>query len=451
MSGAGGDRPGLLRVLGLGDVVGIVIGSVVGSGIFIVPATIALEVRSPMLILAVWLVGGVLSLAGAFCFAELGGLFPQAGGMYVYLREAYGRPLAFLFGWTVFLVIDTGAMAALASAFSTKYLPHFVDLPPTGTRLVSVAFIAFLVVVNLLGVRRGANLQNLLTVIKLVSIVAVSMLVFAFGRGSTANFVAPPVEPASLGLLGRFAVALVACLWAYKGWEAATFSAGELRNPRRDLAAGLIAGNLIVVALYLVTNLAYLWVVPAAEMAASPRIAAEALTRAVGPGSASALSLLILLSILGAANTNVLTTPRVMFAMARDGLFFQRLRHVHARFHTPDLAILAMGGWATVLTLSGTFEQLLAFVVFGQWLFFGLTAAAVLVLRRRRPELERPVRTPGYPVTPVLFVLAAVFIAASAALAHPWNAAAGLGLIVLGLPAYALWRSRGPAPDDTAA
>ena len=450
MSGAGGDRPGLLRVLGLGDVIGIVVGSVVGSGIFIVPAAIALEVRAPLLILGVWLVGGALSLAGAFCFAELGGLFPQAGGMYVYLREAYGRPLAFLFGWTLFLVIDTGAMAALASAFSTKYLPHFVDLPPSGTRLVSVAFIAFLVVVNLLGVRHGANLQNTLTVIKLGSIAAVSVLVFAFGRGSAANFVVPPVEPASVDLFGRFAVALVACLWAYKGWEAATFSAGELRNPGRDLAAGLVAGNLIVVALYLATNLAYLWVVPAAEMAASPRIAAEALTRAVGPGGASALSLLILLSILGAANTNVLTTPRVLFAMARDGLFFERLRHVHPRFHTPDLAILAMGGWATVLTLSGTFEQLLAFVVFGQWLFFGLTAAAVLVLRRRRPELERPVRTPGYPATPVLFVLAAASIAASAALAHPWNAAAGLGLIVLGLPAYAVWRRRGPAPDDPA-
>ena len=446
----GGGRPGLLRVLGFGDVVGIVVGSVVGSGIFIVPAAIALEVHAPLLIMVVWVVGGALSLAGAFCFAELGGMFPQAGGMYVYLREAYGPPVAFLFGWTLFLVIDTGAMAALASAFATKYLPHFVDLPPAGTRLVSVAFIAFLAAVNLLGVRHGANLQNGLTVIKLGSIVAVSVLVFAFGRGNTANFVSPPVEPLSLDLLGRFSVALIACLWAYKGWEAATFSAGELRNPQRDLALGLVVGNLIVVALYLVTNLAYLWVVPASEIAASPRIAAEALTRSVGTGSASALSLLILLAILGAANTNVLTSPRVLFAMARDGLFFRRVCHVHPRFHTPDAAILALAGWATVLTLSGTFEQLLAFVVFGQWIFFGLTASAVLVLRRRRPDLSRPVVTWGYPATPVLFIAAAVFIAVSAVMASPWNAAAGLGLIVLGLPAYALWRSAGPVREPDA-
>jgi APA family basic amino acid/polyamine antiporter len=437
-------------VLGLGDVIGIVVGSVIGSGIFIVPATIALQVRAPVLIMTLWLVGGALSLAGAFCFAELGGMFPHAGGIYVYLREAYGPPVAFLFGWTLFLVIDTGAMATLASAFATKYLPHFVELAPAGTRLVSVAFIVFLAMINILGVRYGANLQNALTVVKIGSIIAVSVLVFSFGQGDAANFVNPPAGPPTLELFAGFSAALIACMWAYKGWEAATFSAGELRDPRRHLAIGLVVGNLIIATLYLVANLAYLWVVPAGEMAGSPRIAAEALARAVGPGSASALSLLILLSILGAANSNVLTTPRVLFAMAEDGLFFPKLRHVHPRFHTPDLAILLLGGWAAVLAVSGTFEQLLAFVVFGQWIFFGLTAGAVLVLRRRRPQLARPVVTWGYPATPVLFIAAAAFIAVSAAVANPWNAAAGLGLIGLGLPAYALWRPRRAPPERDA-
>lgn len=437
-------QPELARVLGLTDVIGIVVGSVIGSGIFIVPATIALQLRSPLLIIAVWLVGGALTFFGALCFAELGGMYPQAGGTYVYLREAYGPLVGFLFGWTLFLVVDCGAMAALAAAFSTKYLPYFVALSPAATRAVTVSFIVFLIAVNYVGVRHGANLQNLLTAIKLLAVVAVAALAFLFAEGNTAHFTSPAVEPMSFGLVSRFGAALIACLWAYKGWEAASYSTGELRNPQRNLFLGLLAGCLLVVLAYVATNLAYLWVFPAATIAGSERIAADVLTLSIGPVGTSIISALILLSILGAANANALTTPRVFYAMAEDGVFFSAATRVHPRFRTPHVAILAMGAWVIVLAMSGTFEQLFTFVVFGQWVFLGLTVAAVLVLRARRPDLPRPVRVWGFPFTPLVFIAASLFIAVSALVTGFWNAMAGLGLILLGVPVYYVWRRRAP-------
>ena len=439
------ERRELARVLGLWDVIGIVVGSVIGSGIFIVPATVALQVRSPLLILAVWVVGGALTFFGALCFAELGGMYPQAGGAYVYLREAYGPLVGFLFGWTLFLVIDSGAMATLASAFATKYLPYFVTLSPLGTRLVTVAFVVFLVAVNYLGVRHGANLQNLLTAIKLLAVVAVAALVFAFADGHPGNLVAPAVEPLSFGLVSRFGAALIACLWAYKGWEAASYSTGETRDPQRNLFLGLLIGCLLVVVAYLATNLAYLWVFPAATIAGSDRIAADALSVAIGPAGTSLIALLILLSILGSANTNILTAPRVYYAMANDGVFFAAAARVHPRFRTPHAAILAMGAWVVVLAMSGTFEQLFNYVIFGQWVFFGLTVGAVLVLRAKRPELPRPVRVWGFPATPLVFIAASVFIAVSALLTGFGNAMAGVALILLGVPVYLVWKRRGVA------
>ena len=409
------------------------------------PATVALQVRSPILILAVWLVGGALTFFGALCFAELGGMFPQAGGAYVYLREAYGPLVGFLFGWTLFLVIDSGAMATLASAFATKYLPYFVTLSPLLTRLVTLAFIAFLVAVNYLGVRHGANLQNLLTAIKLFAVVAVAGLTFAFAEGNPAHFVSPAVEPVSFGLVSRFGAALIACLWAYKGWEAASYSTGELRDPQRNLFLGLLVGCLLVVVAYVATNLAYLYVFPAATIAGSERIAADALSLSIGPVGTSLISVLILLSILGSANSNILTAPRVYYAMANDGVFFAAAARVHPRFLTPHVAILAMGAWVAVLAMSGTFEQLFAYVIFGQWVFFGLTVGAVLVLRARRPDLPRPVRVWGFPATPLVFIAAAIFIAGSALVTGFWNAVAGLALILLGVPVYLAWHRRDTA------
>jgi basic amino acid/polyamine antiporter, APA family len=399
-------------------------------------------VGSPVLMLAVWLVGGALTFFGALCFSELGAMYPNVGGTYLYLREAYGPLVGFLFGWTLFLVIDSGAMATLSSAFATKYLPYFVTLSPLGTRLVTLAFIVFLTAVNYAGVRHGANLQNLLTGVKVIAIVAVGALIFAFAKGNPENFTSPAVEPLSGGLVARFGAALIACLWAYKGWEAATYNTEELRNPQRNLFLGLLAGCSLVVLLYMVTNLAYLYVLPAGRIAGSQRIAADALAQAIGPVGTSLVALLILLSILGSANTNLLTAPRVYYAMAKDGLFFAGAATAHPRFRTPHVAILAMALWIVVLAMSGTFEQLFAYVVFGQWVFFGLTVGAVLVLRRTRPDLPRPVRVWGFPLTPIVFIGAAVFIAVSSLVAGLWNAVCGVLIILLGIPVYLFWRGR---------
>ncbi|MFC1659852.1 APC family permease [Gemmatimonadota bacterium] len=432
----------LPRVLGLWDLVGIVVGGIIGSGIFIVPAAIAGEVGTPVLFLGVWVAGGVLSFFGALAFAELSAAYPEAGGMYVFLRESYGPLLAFLFGWTLFLVVDSGAIATLAVAFSTKYLPFFFPVSTLAGKLVSVAFVSVLVAVNYLGVRWGANVQNTLALLKFAALVGVCGAVFLFAEGKGSHFSVPTPEPLSLGLMGSFGVALIAVLWAYKGWESVSYSAGETRDPEKNLPLGFFIGTLAVIGIYLVTNLAYLFVFPTSTIATSDRIASDAMSVAIGPLGASVIAVIILVSITGAGNQVFLTSPRVYFAMARDGVFFRRIADVHSRFRTPHVAILAMGVWSIVLSLSGTFEQLFTYVIFGQWIFFGLTVGAVLILRKKRPDIPRPYRTIGYPVTPVLFILAALFISLNTLINELWNAMAGLVIIGLGVPAYLFWNRK---------
>jgi len=432
----------LPRVLNLTDIISIVVGGVIGSGIFLVPAKIALEVKSPLLMLLVWVVGGFLSFLGALAFAELGAAMPEAGGMYVYLREAYGPLLSFLFGWTLFLVIDSGAIATLAVAFSANYLPYFFKMTPLMSKILAVVFILFLAAVNYVGVRWGANLQNLLTLIKVGAIAGICGVIFIFGHGQTKNFLEPQPGKFSLDLLSAFGVAMVATFWAYKGWESATYSAGEVKQPDRNMPLGLLFGLSMVIGLYLLANLAYLYVLPASVIAATPRVAAEAMKVAVGPLGASIISFVILFSIMGAANQNLICSPRVYFAMSRDGLFFKSIARVHPRFLTPHVSIIFISLWSIILSLSGTFEQLFTYVVFGQWLFFGLTGAAVFVLRKKRPDLPRPYRTWGYPVTPAIFVLAALLISVNSLVKEFWNSMAGLGIILLGLPAYFYWKSK---------
>ncbi len=434
----------LPRVLNLWDVVMIVVGGVIGSGIFLSPSEIARAVPTPLLMLAVWVVGGLFSFFGALAFAELGAAMPEAGGVYVYLREAYGPLISFLFGWTLFLVIDSGSIATLAVAFSTKYLPQLVHLTPVTAKLVAVVFILFLGAVNYMGVRQGANLQNLLTVIKSLSLVGVCVAIFflAKGNGDPSNFIEPKATGLNLGFLGAFGVGLVASMWAYKGWESATYSAGEIKDPRRNLPLGILIGILVIIGLYVVANLAYLYVIPVDGIAASERIASDAMNIVLGPLGATLIAVLILFSMLGAANQNILCSPRVYFAMARDGMFFKRIAEVHPKYLTPHVSIIAISVWSILLSLSGTFEQLFTYVVFGQWIFFGLTVAAVMVLRRKRPDLERPYKTWGYPVTPILFILGALFIAVGSIIGQFKNAMGGLLIICLGIPAYFYWRRK---------
>ena len=418
-------------------------GGVIGSGIFLVPKSIAAAVQSPILVLGVWVVGGMLSFFGALTFAELGAAMPEAGGMYVFLREAYGPLLSFLFGWTLFLVIDSGAVATLTVAFTSRYLPYFFKMTPLAIKIVSVLFIVFLGAVNYVGVRAGANLQNVLTIIKTAALVVISGAIFIFGKGNASNFIDPAPGSFNMSLLGSFGVALVASLWAFKGWESSTYSAGEIKRPERSLPMGILAGSLIVLALYIITNLAYLYMLPVDAIAKSDRIASDAVSLAVGPAGGALIAFIILFSIMGAANQNILCSPRVYFAMARDGLFFKRIADAHPKYRTPYVSIIAISVWSIILSLFfGTFEQLFTYVVFGQWIFFGLTVAAVIVLRKKRPDLPRPYKTWGYPVTPVLFILAAVFISMNSFINEFRNAVIGLVIILLGVPAYFYWKNK---------
>jgi len=434
----------LPRILSLWDLVMIVIGGVIGSGIFLTPSKIAAAVDSPLLMLAVWVVGGLFSFFGAVAFAELGAALPEAGGVYVYLREAYGPLPSFLFGWTLFLVIDSGAIATLAVAFSDNILPRLVEMTKLQRNIVAAVFVAFLGAVNYFGARWGARVQNLTTYLKTsaIGIIVVAVFVLAKGQGHVQNFVEPAPGPFSLGLFGAFGVGLVASLWAYKGWEAATYSAGEVKNPQRNLPLGILIGIVSVVVLYLLANLAYLYVMPVGTIAASQgRVALAAMEIVTGPVGAWIITFLILFSILGAANQNILCSPRVYFAMARDGQFFRRFAECHPKYLTPHVSIVAITVWSILLTLTGTFEQLFTYVVFGQWIFFGLTVAAVFTLRKKRPDLPRPYKTWGYPVTPAIFILAAVGVAVFSLLSAFRNALGGLVIIVIGVPAYFFWRT----------
>ena len=441
----------LPRVLSLWDVIMIVVGGVIGSGIFLSPSEIAAAVPAPLLMLAVWVVGGMFSFFGAVAFAELGAAMPEAGGIYVYLREAYGPLLSFLFGWTLFLVIDSGSIATLAVAFSHNMLPRFVDMTRLEKQLIAAAFVAFLGAVNYIGVRWGSRLQNLLTYIKVgaIGIVVVAVFFFTKGQGHPANFVEPGPGPFNLGLLEAFGIGLIASLWAYKGWEAATYNAGEVKNPRKNLPLGILIGTAAVIVIYIIANLAYLYILPVGKIAASEgRVALDVMQIVTGPFGASLIAFLILFSILGAANQNMLTSPRVYFAMARDGMFFKKIAECHPKYLTPHVSIIAITVWSIILTLTGTFKQLFTYVIFGEWIFFGLTVAAVIVLRKKRPDLDRPYKTWGYPVTPVIFVLAAVFVAAMALRSSFMNAMFGLLIICLGIPAYLYWRGKlGKAPQ----
>jgi APA family basic amino acid/polyamine antiporter len=440
---ATGPAPGsLLRVLGVGSIVGIVVGTMIGSGIFIVPATVAAGVQAPLVMLAVWIVGGIACVFGALALAELAAAYSETGGIYVYLREAYGPLAGFLFGWTLFLVVDSGTIAALSMAFASKYLPHFIPLAPAGQKAAAIFFILVLIGINYVGVRRGALFQNLLTGLKFAALLGVVAAVFLSARGDWGNLTTPAASDLGGGIVGKFGLALVAVLWAYKGFEASTFNAGETRNPSRTIPVGLIAGCGLVTVLYIVANVAYLYAVPAAKMAGSDRIAADAMRVAVGPVGASIVAFVILFSIMGAANGHILTGPRVYYAMAKDGLFFRKMAEIHPKYRTPHVSLLVVGAWSILLSLSGTFEQLLRYAVFGNWIFMGLAVFGVFILRRKRPDLPRPYRTLGYPVTPAVFVLAALFVTVNAIIGTFWNSFAGLVIIALGIPAYLYWSGK---------
>ena len=425
----------LSRRLGLWDSVAIVVGTIIGSGVFIVPGSIARELPSGEWMLGIWLAAGALSLCGALAFAELGAMLPHSGGQYVYLREAYSPLWGFLFSWVLLLVVRSGSTATLAVGFSI-YLGYFLPLSPLLERLSAAGVILLLTVLNYRTLIGGALVQNATTVLKVAGLV----LVAGAALGDRAQ---PAVETATASSgfgLSEVGVAMIACLWAYNGWFQAGFVGGEIKDPHRNLPISLGAGVGVVVLLYMLTNVAYMNVLTVEEIGATDRVAAVVAERVFGSAGGTIISVTILISIFGAINAGILTGPRVYFAQARDGLFFRPFAEVHRRFQTPALAVLLQGVWAAILSLSGSYVGLFSFAMFAAWIFYGLAVLGVIVLRIKRPEWERPYRMWGYPVTPLLFATASVWLVANTLITKPLPSLAGLGLIVSGLPVYFWWR-----------
>lgn len=432
----------LRRSLRQGDLVLVVVGTVIGSGIWVVPGAVLRNTGGdPGIALTVWLLGGVCSFLGALSFAELGAMMPDAGGSYTYVREAFGRLPAFLLGWTLFLAISTGSTATLAVAFG-NYLAELVPLSATARKAVALAMIALVAAVNVRGARTAATVQNWSTAIKVGAIVALALAAFALGSGMSATAARTFTTPLSLPLLSGAGIGLLGVLWAYEGWQNVTNSAGETLDPQRAFARGIAIGTAALVAIYLLANLGYLAALGPEAVAASDRVAADTVRTLFGPAAAKAVTIAVLISMFSAANGLALTGPRCYYAMARDGLFFDALARVHPRFGTPAVAILAGAAWSMLLALSGSFEQLFTYVVFASWLFAALAVASLFVLRRRRPDLPRPFRVPGYPLTPALFIAAAAGIVLNTVIARPVQALAGLGIVAAGTPAYLFWRAR---------
>jgi APA family basic amino acid/polyamine antiporter len=445
----------LKRELGPWAAASIVVGTVIGSGIFLVPRAMIQRVGTPEMVFVVWIFGGFLSLAGALTYAELAAALPEAGGEYTYLREAYGPMWGFLYSWTQMWVAKSGSIATLATGFFyylTTFFPsldrvlYTVPLPvgPGGApleirngQLFAMALILALAGLNYFGVKLGGNVQVAVTVLKVGLIAFIIMAGLGFGHAHSPA----PASLVPLTSAGFFA-ALVAALWAYDGWNNVSMVASEVRDPQRNLPLSLIWGTASVIGIYLLANCAYFHVLTSSEVASSQRVAAEMMRRILdGPGAAM-VAVAAMISIFAALNGSILSGSRVPYAAARDGYFFRAIGRVHPRYRTPSVSILALSAWAALLVLSGRYEQLFTYVIFASWILYGMTTASVIVLRKKRPELTRPYRTLGYPVVPVLFVIVAIILNISTLIDSPRESIMGIVLILLGLPFYFYWRKR---------
>jgi APA family basic amino acid/polyamine antiporter len=452
--------------LSLFDATTLIVGTVIGSGIFVAPSLMADLVESPVLQLGLWLVGGLLTLTGALAVAELAAAMPGSGGQYVFLRAAFSPALGFLFGWTYFFAINTGVTAAVAVAFG-KHVGVFVPgideatvlaqvagLRITSAQVVALGVMLALTLLNVRGLRTGALVQNVFTVAKVAAIVLLVGLTLVLGGGAAAAASEPALlgrEGAELGLLAALAVAMSKALFAYDAWYTAALAAEEVREPEKNLPRALLFGTLGVTAVYMAAVGVYMWLVPATEMARVPdnRIAAYAAGRLLGPAGEGFIALAILVSTFGCANGLVLSGARVAYAMARDGLFFSGIATIHPQHRTPANALWLQGAVGCALGLTGSYSDLLTMTAFSSLLFNTLTVIALFVLRRKQPELHRPYRTWGYPWAPAFFVAVSAFFLAFILKGDPRNAGLGLALTALGVPAYA-WFERARRADRNA-
>lgn len=461
------ERP-LIRALTLTDVTCIVVGTVIGTGLFLKSAVMTQQLGTPTLVLLAWAAAGVLSLAGAMTYAEMGSMFPEAGGDYVFLREAYGEVTAFLYGWMMFAVAATGGIAAMSIAAAIFLSPLLSNQEPWIAytchllgedvhwklglqQVIAVASIAVFTALNCIGVAAGGRVQSVLTCIKVLGIAAiVAGVFFLSGDAGWSDVGTPPGTPRWSGTQA-FGAAMLAALWAYNGWNFLPAVAGEAKNARHNVPWGLIFGMLLVLIIYLVVNLSYFYALPVGEIMSSnstaydkaPPVAAKAVQTFLGPAGATFISVAFLISTCGALNGVILSAARIPFAMARDGLFFKRLGEVSKHGNVPAWAIVIQGAWASVLALTGTFDQITTCTIFAAWLFYGITASGVFVLRRKMPGAERPYRTFGYPIVPILFVMVAGWLVINTIQTNPVESGIGLILIVLGLPAYCYFKWKG--------
>ena len=423
----------LPRRLNLLDAISIVVGIVIGGGIFVVPNLVARSLPSTRMILIAWIFAGVVSFFGALACAELGAAIPATGGQYVFLRESYGPFAGFLCGWTMFVVARTAQVAWLAVTLSL-YVSYFVPLTPLLAKSLALASLALFTVINYRGVEAGALVQRIFTFAKVAGLLVI------IGAAFLATPHAPVPEPLQGGFgFAQFGIAMIACLLAYDGWVQVSFVAGEIKRPQKNILLALASGVAICVGIYLLANLAYLRVLTIPQIAASEHVGATAAEQAIGPAGGKLVSLIILFSVIGTLNGCFLTSPRIYFAQARDGLFFRKFGEIHPRFQTPSFSIAAQGAWAAVLIVSGSYESLAEYAMFATWLFYGLMVAGVILLRRKKPDLPRPYRMWGYPFTPLLFLLVTAWFLINTLITRPIPAIAGLILIAAGIPVYFIW------------
>jgi len=456
----------LVRGLSLTAAVMLVAGSMIGSGIFRKPATMADQLGSPELLIIVWIAAGLITFIGALCNAEVSGMIDATGGQYEYFRRMYGEFTAYLYGWSNLSVIQSGSQAAIAYVFAeytgyfikypqlpqsiqnfALYIPLVGDIHPFvdfGTKAVAIIVILFLSGVNYLGVIVGGRIQTVVTYIKIFTIIMISVLFLSLGNGSFANIYTRFSLPAQSvsHLIAMIGLSFAGAFWAYDAWNNLTFVSGEVKNPQRNVPLGLLYGTLIVIGVYVLINIAFLYILPVGVMAKSPLVAATAAEKIFGTNGASVISIVVIISTFGALNGNILATARVPFAMARANLFFKSLGKVHPKYGTPHISLIIQGIWSCVLVLSGSFDTITDYVMFASWLFYLLGAYGVFVLRRKMPRQYRPYKVWGYPYTPILFIVCAFLFLVNTLISDTQNAMMGFILIITGLPFYYFWKNK---------
>ena len=436
-------QPKLLRALSANTGMALIIGAIIGSGIFMVPSSVASQVGSPSLSLLVWICAGLLALAGALCFAELGAAIPHSGGTYAFLKRAYrSDAIAYFFGWSLLFIVMTGAMGAVASAFA-RYAGGLFAIEDMWTeRFVAVGCILFLTVINSLGVRVGGWFQNVFAFIKVGAVLAVITAGIFFAQGVDVSWTPLVQDTTGSSLLGGFSLAMLGALFAYNGWFFVTFISGEVKNPQRNIPRAILGGLAIVIGVYLLANIVYLNVLSFEELKSSRRVAADTMAVLVGPSGAIVISAFIMLTSFGTVNAQLMAAPRVYYAMSGHGIFFKIFQYVHPRFRTPIASIVLQGVWASVFALTGTYVQLIGFTAFFTYVFLTLAVVGLMILRKKEPHLPRPYRTWGYPVTPILFLLISGGVLVNAFIIDFTRPLLGLLILAVGLPFYIYWKRR---------